>query len=1550
MPFRSQAQWKWAFANNKPWADKWAKDTPEKLTSLPRRARRKAATTGNFSATGGQKIGGQACRDENGHFANCDKMGNIIKPGSSMAAYEQSLELAKMVESEEKKIRKAQLRAEMGLDTGGGGAISPAERKRQARVEQKKQEAQTHAAVGPGSTLGAALSNFADPDNPGRLPNLIAMRLQELGLAEQSSRTGEWFITGAGRSYINAARSGDMSAAREAFERARDDAIMKRDEQAQAEQEEMQAEYDRAMEEQLYGSPEEQRLAAEQEKLARRQQVARGRASKPARESNRTYGSGKVVAGSPKSTVKSLDDDEPMTAEWVAYQINGMNTPYWIDSVVSEYEKKLMSYKSENITIDRKPSQSAATNAIRGLDLQFYFKRGGSSAIISLSRKIANRDELNDENIRAMHAYLQRHTGDRSDDWGNRADPSAAYINWMLHGGDDGLNWSSEQVDKMKLKREKLTALKASRADILAKGRQRNQGAGGDFALPAEKRFPITDYGSITAAINEWPQYRGLSKYEDFKKGLMAVAQRKGLTAALPNAWRKELESSQKATDRSPIVEAVGGNYEHPYLTGRMKAVVRSRYKHMRGRHDQRDHAWNRGMGRGGTGSAAAQTSKYKPKVNMAQHRADIVALQKKVDAGEMTYHDMRNKLRDNRGYPPLPPRTRKQLVKDGKALAEAQANIRPLSPTTSTPAAPTSTPPFADNRSLEQVNRERAATGLAPISEAERQARQDEEQRDPAAAGQRQMNELLNRYGDTEPPASSSPDASPFGAPQQSPQERRQQLLSKTNAQRERAGLLPLSMAEFARTLRGLPPLPPSGGFAEAPNSIAQQERQALSDLLNQGMRDVMARDRGQPIFRGGLNEPESARRDYEQIEDMFPGMRSLQQTPAIPRRPREEINVDRVARGQAPLSESEYQEMYQKIETQTAESQRFFDELDGNTYRGGIQPTSASLGGVPQDTTGPRGPQNSDERNNLTAYNVLRDRQRARIERGMSTDQREAQAMRDIETRLGARRDAVLGFTRPEDLARVAQENAAREAEIAAGAGQIQADFDARQAQFRADQAASETRTRQEQESAAAAREAAGQQRQAEIAEENQRREAERQAGAAEMRAESERSFNRVIENNPLSIGARRRLQSMVAQRESLNTPYSDRYAQLYPRDNDELKRVAESMGVPLDVMPEMMRRYQAASDNRNRQRAEIQLQESTERAAAEPARRAEYVKNNPMNARQRQQLRDQLRVRKIYDFPGGTNGQELRDPDGARILKDTADKMGVSIDQLSDMADLYDAKGDTQGERADRAVQSVIASHTERDAEGKRQAQASVSEARRQQILSEAKINAENIFASGDTAPASFNADRLELFAKELGVSVEELNAMIFGGMLKSTVKAHAGGKDSFSPPAGVRAAAKRGLELRSKFGRGGTSVGIARGRDLSNGKGVSASTIRRMNSFFARHAVDKRPDWSNPSKPSNGYIAHLLWGGDAGRAWASKVSRHLDAKTKEYPSYVFNSRNDIYRHRNDPIVKLVIARRAKAALTADYKSSINQKRDEGLPKGGAPSMVSTIGRRS
>jgi hypothetical protein len=83
------------------------------------------------------------------------------------------------------------------------------------------------------------------------------------------------------------------------------------------------------------------------------------------------------------------------------------------------------------------------------------------------------------------------------------------------------------------------------------------------------------------------------------------------------------------------------------------------------------------------------------------------------------------------------------------------------------------------------------------------------------------------------------------------------------------------------------------------------------------------------------------------------------------------------------------------------------------------------------------------------------------------------------------------------------------------------------------------------------------------------------------------------------------------------------------------------------------------------------------------------------------------------------------------------------------------------------------------------------------------------------------------------------------------------------------------ARRGLELRAKFGRGGTAVGVARARDLVNGRDLSPETVARMYSFFSRHEVDKKgKDWDNAERPSNGKIAWLLWGGDSGFAWSTQ----------------------------------------------------------------------------
>jgi len=103
--------------------------------------------------------------------------------------------------------------------------------------------------------------------------------------------------------------------------------------------------------------------------------------------------------------------------------------------------------------------------------------------------------------------------------------------------------------------------------------------------------------------------------------------------------------------------------------------------------------------------------------------------------------------------------------------------------------------------------------------------------------------------------------------------------------------------------------------------------------------------------------------------------------------------------------------------------------------------------------------------------------------------------------------------------------------------------------------------------------------------------------------------------------------------------------------------------------------------------------------------------------------------------------------------------------------------------------------------------------------------------------------------------------------------------------FTPTEGMAAAAERGLRLRAEFNRGGTEVGVARATQLKNREVLSPETVRRMHSFFSRHASDKRPGWDDPSDPSAGFVAHLLWGGDPGKDWSERVTARMDRADDE-----------------------------------------------------------------
>jgi len=104
----------------------------------------------------------------------------------------------------------------------------------------------------------------------------------------------------------------------------------------------------------------------------------------------------------------------------------------------------------------------------------------------------------------------------------------------------------------------------------------------------------------------------------------------------------------------------------------------------------------------------------------------------------------------------------------------------------------------------------------------------------------------------------------------------------------------------------------------------------------------------------------------------------------------------------------------------------------------------------------------------------------------------------------------------------------------------------------------------------------------------------------------------------------------------------------------------------------------------------------------------------------------------------------------------------------------------------------------------------------------------------------------------------------------------------------PTDGMVSEAKKGLEWRKEYGRGGTEVGVARARDIQNRKELSFSTVKRMYSFFSRHEVDKKAEGFSPGEkgyPSAGRIAWALWGGDAGFSWSRKIAGQLDDDRNE-----------------------------------------------------------------
>ncbi|HAF87464.1 MAG: hypothetical protein CMF38_07535 [Legionellaceae bacterium] len=95
-------------------------------------------------------------------------------------------------------------------------------------------------------------------------------------------------------------------------------------------------------------------------------------------------------------------------------------------------------------------------------------------------------------------------------------------------------------------------------------------------------------------------------------------------------------------------------------------------------------------------------------------------------------------------------------------------------------------------------------------------------------------------------------------------------------------------------------------------------------------------------------------------------------------------------------------------------------------------------------------------------------------------------------------------------------------------------------------------------------------------------------------------------------------------------------------------------------------------------------------------------------------------------------------------------------------------------------------------------------------------------------------------------------------------------------SHKPTQAMAKNAEKGLNLHQKFDRGGTQVGFNRAKQLKHQENLSDDVITKMYQYFRRHEVDKKAEnFGNDEDPSAGYIAWLLWGGDEGYEWVTKL---------------------------------------------------------------------------
>ena len=127
-------------------------------------------------------------------------------------------------------------------------------------------------------------------------------------------------------------------------------------------------------------------------------------------------------------------------------------------------------------------------------------------------------------------------------------------------------------------------------------------------------------------------------------------------------------------------------------------------------------------------------------------------------------------------------------------------------------------------------------------------------------------------------------------------------------------------------------------------------------------------------------------------------------------------------------------------------------------------------------------------------------------------------------------------------------------------------------------------------------------------------------------------------------------------------------------------------------------------------------------------------------------------------------------------------------------------------------------------------------------------------------------------------------------------------------SMKPTAGMASAARRGLKLHEegKSGDGLKPETVARANRLAKREEMNEDWVREMNAWFARHeSASKSAGWDTPGEEKPGYVAWLLWGGNAAKNWSARKVKELEGE-RDLPEY--DEERDV---EDEPAIKVVVS---------------------------------------